>query len=115
MTDYLALSQKIKNRMSWDKIFLIPAPRSKVLHEGYRINISGEDESDIEKAKAILTEADVIFDDRHATSFSESVEPGDRTLRVIHQKSVVNLRKMWADEFEKMKLARSLKEQKERK
>ena len=101
--------------MSWDKIFLVPAPRSRVLHEGYRINISGEEEPDIEKAKAVLAEADVIFDDKCATSFSENVEPGDRTLRVIHQRSVINLRKMWADEFEKIRSVHSLKEQKERK
>ena len=115
MSSYSELLLKIKNRGSWDKIFMAPAPRSKVVHEGYRINIELENEAEIEKAKEFLREAHVVFEDRKASSFSETVAPGDRTLRVIHQVSVVNLRKMWAEEFEKSPLGQALRKQQERK
>ncbi len=108
------LRQKIKTRDAWDKIFMAPVPCSKVIHEGYRINIELEKEEDIARAKEILRKAGVVFEDRVATSRSETVEPGDRTLRVTHQFSVNNLRKMWAQEFEKSPLGRALKKQQER-
>ena len=106
---YSKVCHNIKDRMNWDKILISPVPRSRVLHEGYRINITSKKEDDIEQAKKILKEAGIIFEDRYATSYSETVEPGDRTLRVVHQKSVMNLRKMWMAELEKFRLAHTLK------
>ncbi|MGN0919556.1 MAG: hypothetical protein ACI4OR_02200 [Alphaproteobacteria bacterium] len=114
MADYFGILQKIKSRDAWDKILMAPAPRSKVIHEGYRINLELEKEEEIEQAKEFLRDAHVAFEDRIATSFSETVAPGDRTLRVIHQQSVVNLRQMWAKEFEKSPLCQALKRGQER-
>ena len=108
------LCRNIMNRMCWDKILISPAPRSGAIHEGYRINIDKEDEATIQRAKKILQDQGIVFDDRKATSFSESVQPGDRTLRVIHQKSVVNLRKMWEAEFKKSILNQTVKSENER-
>ena len=108
------LCQKIKTRDAWDKIFMTPVPRSRIIHEGYRINIELEKEENIARAKEILRKAGVVFEDRVATSRSETVKPGDRTLRVTHQLSVNNLRKMWIQEFEKSPLGQALKKQQER-
>ena len=108
------LCDSIKNRICWDKILISPAPHSNVIHEGYRINISLEKEEDIQQAKEILKQAGIVFDDRRATSFSDSVQPGDRTLRVIHQNSVTKLRRMWTEEFERQRLAQVKKKQSQR-
>ena len=107
---YSKLCNKIKHRKYWDKILFSPVPRAEILHEGYRINITQEKEEDIKKAKEILNNAKIIFNDRKATSFSEFVQPGDRTLRVTHPASVAALRQMWAEEFRKSRLAQSLRE-----
>ena len=108
---YSELCHKIKQRMFWDKILFSPAPSSNIIREGYRINISLEKEEEIRMAKEILQKANVtVFEDKVATSFSDSVEPGDRTIRVTHQLSVINLRKMWAKEFEKSRQAQALRE-----
>ena len=112
---YSELAHNIKQRMCWDKVRILLTPRSRAFQEGYRINISLTKEKEIQEAKEILKKAQVVFEDRKATSFSDTVRPGDRTLRVIHQKSVQNLRKMWAEEFEKSPLGQALKKQRERK
>lgn len=109
------LCKKLKQRPFWDKIRFSPSPHSRLINEGYRINISAEREEDIEHAKEFLEKAHIFFEDKTASSFSETIEPGDRTLRVTHQLSVNNLRKMWANEFEKSRLRQTLKKQQERK
>lgn len=112
--NYSDLCRNIKQRMCWDKILFYPSPRAKVVHEGYRININTEKEEDIEQAKEILRKAHVVFEDKRSTSPSETVAPGDRTLRVFHQESVKNLRKMWAQEFENSRFAQTIREQNKR-
>lgn len=107
---YSELCQNIKNRMCWDKILFFPNPHSKIIQEGYRLNITTEKKEDIEQAKEFLKREHIVFEDKKATSFSPTIRPGDRTLRVTLQSSVVALRKMWVKEFEKSRLAQSLKE-----
>ena len=92
------LCASVKKRSAWDKIFMAPLPRSRVIREGYRFKITHCDEEEIEAIKKILAAEHVLFEDRIATSESERVRPGDRTLRVIHQNSVANLRSMWTKE-----------------
>ena len=110
------LCKNIKNTKYWDQIFVEPAPRLP-LRPGYRINITNDPEEEIEKAKEILKKAGVIvFEDREATSYSNTVRPGERTLRIVHAFSVMNLKKMWEkeEELEKSSMAKSLKEQSRR-
>ena len=98
------LLKKVKNPYFWDQIFMAPIPRSRQVREGFRINIELEKEEDIEDIKKFLRKFYIFFEDRKATSFSGTVAPGDRTLRVIQNASVANLKKMWNKEFEKSPL-----------
>lgn len=104
---YSELCDNLGMRSCWDKIFIATG---RVVREGYRINISLAKEFEIKRAKEILSDADVVFEDRKATSYSDTVQPGDRTLRVIHQRSVCNLRRFWTDKVERSRLAQSLRE-----
>lgn len=117
MAHYSELSKNIKKAMCWDSFLISPAPRSRLMYEGFRINITAEKEEDIQKAKDILKKAKVDFEDRRATSYTQTIQPGDRTLRVVLPPSVENLKRLWAEEFEKSKFAQTMRErvQKERK
>ena len=105
------LCKRIKQVDFWDKILFSPFPRSHVIREGYRINITSQEEEEIKEAKEFLQRAHILFEDRIASSFSETVAPGDRTLKVTQQLSVNNLKKMWANEFEKSPLGQAMKRQ----
>ena len=87
------LCENIKDAKYWDEIFVAPAPCTPFV-TGYRINITDEPEEEVRKAKKILSDALIFVEDRKATSYSKTVQPGNRTLRVIHQQSVTNLRRI---------------------
>ena len=113
------LCENIKDLERWDLIYVERAPRLPLV-PAYRINITDEPEEEIKKAKEILKKAGVIvFEDREAKSYSHTIRPGDRTLRVTHAFSVMNLEKMCKKgekEAEKssVSVAKSLKEQSRR-
>ena len=89
---YSELCSLIKSRWAWDKIFMV---LGREVCEGYRINISLAKEFEIERAKQILSDENIIFEDKKATSTSDRVKPGDRTLRVIQPMSITYLRQFW--------------------
>ena len=107
------LCKRIKQYTSWDDIYMSPAPYVPPVH-GFRININHESEEEIKKAIALLKKQKItVVEDKKATTYSSTIKPGDRTLRVIHAFSIMNLKKMWKeeDELKKSSLAKSLKEQ----
>ena len=105
------LCQNIKNAKYWERFLFSPTERSRVLYEGFRIKITTEKEEDIEKAKKILSDAGIVFDDKIATSFTGgTISPNDRTFRVINQVSVRKLKSIWEKEFRKEHLNRNSNE-----
>ena len=105
------LFKKVRYGIGWDRIIVGNLlPNSKEIRYGYRINISMETEEDIEEIKKFLEKNHVSsYEDKIATSFSPTVAPGDRTLRVIYNKqSIANLEKMWKREQENSLFGRSI-------
>ena len=106
------LCKKVRYGIDWDPISMKGLfPRSDKIQNGYRINITLEKEEDIEEAKRILKENRVdSVEDKIASSFSKTIMPGDRTLRVIVQnQSVINLEKMWDKERANSPYGRAMK------